>query len=180
MERGAEMKRSLLVNILIIMLVTLVVLVALVMVIITIVGKSVYSRQRANELMSRAESIASEFAFSRDAGIPNDEIRKNLIGKGLIESDTTTIIYLSGKEIWNSFSRPLIYSESVDIIEENYERVARGERISVTNDPHVIVVGIPIKNNVGHNIGSVFLSATTLTIADTLKRMTLEVTLAAV
>lgn len=63
MERGAEMKRSLLVNILIIMLVTLVVLVALVMVIITIVGKSVYSRQRANELMSRAESIASEFAF---------------------------------------------------------------------------------------------------------------------
>ena len=180
MERGAEMKRSLLVNILIIMLVTLVVLVALVMVIITIVGKSVYSRQRANELMSRADSIASEFAFSRDAGIPNDEIRKNLISKGLIESDTTTIIYLSGKEIWNSFSRPLIYSESVDIIEENYERVARGERISVTNDPHVIVVGIPIKNNVGHNIGSVFLSATTLTIADTLKRMTLEVTLAAV
>lgn len=103
MERGTEMKRSLLVNILIIMLVTLVVLVALVMVIITIVGKSVYSRQRANELMSRAESIASEFAFSRDAGIPNDEIRKNLISKGLIESDTTTIIYLSGKEIWNSF-----------------------------------------------------------------------------
>lgn len=162
------------------MLVTLVVLVALVMVIITIVGKSVYSRQRANELMSRADSIATEFAFSRDSGITNDEIRKNLISKGLIEGDITTIIYLSGKEIWNSFSHPLIYNESIEIIESNYDRVSRGERISVTGDPHVILVGIPIRNNIGHIIGSVFLSTTTQTIIDALKRMTLEVTLAAV
>lgn len=174
------MKRSLLVNILTIMLATLVLLVALVTVMITIVGKSVYTRQRAAELMNRADSIAVEFAFSKETGVHNDEIRKNLISKGLITSDITSVIYLPGGEIWNSFSRPLIYNESVDIIEENYGRVAEGERISVTNSSHVIVVGVPIMSSSGYIIGSVFLSATTTTITDTLRRMTIEISLAAV
>lgn len=169
---------SLLMAIIIAMSITITLLVVFVAIVFSIVGKGIYVQMKADELMPKAESIAQVLTQAFEAGADAKELHKMLeVRKMLANEATVYVLDVNGEGITNDVFEHT-YNENITLVKRYFDRVIRGERVSITSQEVGVLVGIPAYSKQGNVIGAVFLVMGVAEVRNTLQSLAFELGIA--
>lgn len=129
-------------NILLIVFTTLMLLVLLVTLTFSIVGNSVYSQMKADELAPRAEFIAEQISDYAAGKITREALERALRMDESVMDATIIVLDRNGTGITND-AQGSGFQEKLNFTKKNLSRVLAGEKITVVNTRIGVLVGAP-------------------------------------
>lgn len=142
-------------NILLIVFTTLMLLVLLVTLTFSIVGNSIYSQMKADELAPRAEFIAEQISDYEMGRITREALERSLRMDESVMDATIIVLDRNGAGITND-AQGSRFQEKLDFTKKYLSRVMTGEKITIASTRIGVLVGAPAYYN-GNPVCAVFL-----------------------
>lgn len=169
---------SLLGTMLIIMCFITIMLVVFVTVVFSILGNSMYVHMKTNELIPRATAIANTYSKiyleSKANGLREDEIWRQLREVGDLSKDATVyMLNTSGAGVICGVEHGR-YDGGQAIISKYFNRVLRGQRVTISSQKIGVLVGVPVFSKNDQIIGAVIMIMNVKEIQSSLQKLSLE------
>lgn len=171
---------SLLKNIIYIFAATLIVLAIIIPLLLSIMARGIYAQQKSDEMLQRIEIISRGLSSLLEENVASGEIYRFLIERGLMVSDATIYVLDAKGEYISNEHLDLAYEESRSLVNQYFDTVISGERVSLTSTNFGVFVGTPIITSRGVVVGAIFAVVPIAEVQSTLDKMTHELRLVAV